>query len=49
VFGQPAKKEHNMENVKVTNSAWDTNLISASGVSILSLRALCHSLSLAIP
>ncbi|KAF9442356.1 microtubule binding protein, partial [Macrolepiota fuliginosa MF-IS2] len=31
VFGQPAKKEHGVENVKVTNSAWDTNLISASG------------------
>ncbi|KXN90340.1 Coronin-like protein crn1 [Leucoagaricus sp. SymC.cos] len=31
VFGQQAKKEHNIENVKVTNSAWDTNLISASG------------------
>ncbi|KAJ3515716.1 hypothetical protein NLJ89_g1588 [Agrocybe chaxingu] len=31
VFGQPAKKEHGFENVKVTNSAWDTNIISASG------------------
>ncbi|THU94137.1 microtubule binding protein [Dendrothele bispora CBS 962.96] len=31
VFGQPAKKEYNIENVKVTNSAWDTNVISASG------------------
>ncbi|TFY77354.1 hypothetical protein EWM64_g6661, partial [Hericium alpestre] len=31
VFGQPAKKEHGFENVKVSNSAWDTNLISASG------------------
>ncbi|KAG6818437.1 hypothetical protein H0H93_004988 [Arthromyces matolae] len=31
VFGQPAKKEYNYENVKVTNSAWDTNIISASG------------------
>ncbi|XP_006461629.1 hypothetical protein AGABI2DRAFT_193043 [Agaricus bisporus var. bisporus H97] len=31
VFGQLAKKEHGLENVKVTNSAWDTNLISASG------------------
>ncbi|KAG5641190.1 hypothetical protein DXG03_005790 [Asterophora parasitica] len=30
VFGQPAKKEHGIENVKVTNSAWDTNIISAS-------------------
>ncbi|KAF8653260.1 hypothetical protein AX16_004056 [Volvariella volvacea WC 439] len=30
VFGQPAKKEHNIENVKVTNSAWDTNFVSAS-------------------
>jgi coronin-1B/1C/6 len=32
VFGQPSKKEHGIENVKVTNSAWDTNVISASGV-----------------
>jgi len=31
VFGQPAKKEHCLENVKVSNSAWDTNLIAASG------------------
>ncbi|RDB27774.1 Coronin-like protein crn1 [Hypsizygus marmoreus] len=31
VFGQPAKKEHGIENVKVTNNAWDTNIISASG------------------
>jgi coronin-1B/1C/6 len=31
VFGQPAKKEHGIENVKVSNSAWDTNVISASG------------------
>ncbi|KAF8885078.1 hypothetical protein CPB84DRAFT_1850493 [Gymnopilus junonius] len=30
-LGQPAKKEHAIENVKVTNSAWDTNFISASG------------------
>ncbi|KAJ7631272.1 microtubule binding protein [Mycena polygramma] len=31
VFGQPAKKEHGVENVKVTNSAWDTNVVAASG------------------
>ncbi|KAK1218858.1 Coronin-like protein crn1 [Marasmius sp. AFHP31] len=31
VFGQPSKKESGIENVKVTNSAWDTNVISASG------------------
>ncbi|KAJ7581865.1 microtubule binding protein [Mycena floridula] len=31
VFGQVSKKEHGIENVKVTNSAWDTNVISASG------------------
>ena len=37
VFGQPSKKEHGIENVKVTNSAWDTNIISASGVSIARL------------
>ncbi|KAF4569437.1 Coronin-like protein crn1 [Pleurotus pulmonarius] len=30
VFGQPAKKEYNIENIKVTNSAWDTNVISVS-------------------
>ncbi|KAF8194693.1 microtubule binding protein [Pholiota molesta] len=30
VFGQPSKKEHSFENVKVTNSAWDTNIVSAS-------------------
>jgi hypothetical protein len=35
VFGQPAKKEHGFENIKVTNSAWDTNIVSASGVSVL--------------
>jgi coronin-1B/1C/6 len=33
VFGQPGKKEHCIENVKVSNSAWDTNVIAASGVS----------------
>ncbi|TDL26513.1 microtubule binding protein [Rickenella mellea] len=31
VFGQAAKKEHCIDNVKVSNSAWDTNLIAASG------------------
>jgi coronin-1B/1C/6 len=31
VFGQPAKKEYTIDNVKVTNSAWDTNVIAASG------------------
>ncbi|KAJ7148452.1 microtubule binding protein [Mycena crocata] len=31
VFGQPSKKEHGIENVKVTNSAWDTNVVAASG------------------
>ncbi|KAF8633897.1 hypothetical protein AX17_004339 [Amanita inopinata Kibby_2008] len=31
VFGQQAKKENGIENVKVTNSAWDTNFIAASG------------------
>jgi hypothetical protein len=34
VFGQPAKKEHGIENVKVTGSAWDTNVVAASGVNI---------------
>lgn len=31
VFGQPGKKEYSIDNIKVTNSAWDTNIISASG------------------
>ncbi|TFK48507.1 microtubule binding protein [Heliocybe sulcata] len=31
VFGQTGKKEYGIENVKVSNSAWDTNLIAASG------------------
>ncbi|KAE9383891.1 DUF1900-domain-containing protein [Gymnopus androsaceus JB14] len=31
VFGQPAKKEYIIENVKVTNNAWDTNIVAASG------------------
>ncbi|KAF9224281.1 DUF1900-domain-containing protein [Gyrodon lividus] len=30
VFGQAAKKEHGYDNVKISSSAWDTNLISAS-------------------
>ncbi|KAI0339757.1 microtubule binding protein [Trametopsis cervina] len=30
VFGQPGKKEYGVENLKVTNSAWDTNYIAAS-------------------
>lgn len=35
-FGQPGKKEYGIDNVKVSNSAWDTNLIAASGVSFYS-------------
>ena len=35
VFGQPAKKENGIENVRLSSSAWDTNLISCSGVSCL--------------
>jgi len=31
VFGQTGKKEYGIENVKVSNSAWDTNLIACSG------------------
>ncbi|KAJ3839268.1 microtubule binding protein [Lentinula raphanica] len=31
VFGQSGKKEYIIENVKVTNNAWDTNIIAASG------------------
>lgn len=30
VFGQAGKREYGYDNVKVSNSAWDTNLISAS-------------------
>ncbi|KAK0224493.1 hypothetical protein EDD85DRAFT_859442 [Armillaria nabsnona] len=30
VFDKAAKKDHGFENVKVTGSAWDTNVISAS-------------------
>ncbi|KAG8221196.1 microtubule binding protein [Butyriboletus roseoflavus] len=30
VFGQAAKKEHSYDNVKISSSAWDTNLIAAS-------------------
>ncbi|KAG7443881.1 DUF1900-domain-containing protein [Guyanagaster necrorhizus] len=30
VFGQSGKKDHGFENVKVTGSAWDANVISAS-------------------
>ncbi|KAI9572004.1 microtubule binding protein [Boletus coccyginus] len=30
VFGQAAKKEHSYDNVKVSSSAWDTNMIAAS-------------------
>lgn len=32
VFGQQGKKEYGIDNVKVTNSAWDTNIIAASSV-----------------
>ncbi|KAI0676181.1 microtubule binding protein [Trametes maxima] len=30
VFGQQGKKEYGFDNVKVTNSAWDTNIVAAS-------------------
>ncbi|OJA11530.1 hypothetical protein AZE42_09513 [Rhizopogon vesiculosus] len=30
VFGHSAKKEHGYDNVKISSSAWDTNLVSAS-------------------
>ncbi|KAI0071195.1 microtubule binding protein [Panus rudis PR-1116 ss-1] len=30
VFGQQGKKEYGLDNVKVTNSAWDTNVIACS-------------------
>ncbi|EJD41736.1 microtubule binding protein [Auricularia subglabra TFB-10046 SS5] len=31
VFGQPGKKEYAVDNVKISNSAWDTNMLAASG------------------
>lgn len=31
VFGQTGKKEFSIDNTKVSNQAWDTNLIAASG------------------
>ncbi|QLL32401.1 hypothetical protein HG536_0C05700 [Torulaspora globosa] len=31
VFGQPAKKELQYENIKVTNNAWDSNIIKSNG------------------
>lgn len=30
VFGQQGKKEYGIDNIKVSNSAWDTNLVAAS-------------------
>ncbi|KAG8930273.1 Coronin-like protein crn1 [Tulasnella sp. 419] len=30
VFGQPAKKENGIENLRISSSAWDTNLVAAS-------------------
>lgn len=30
VFGQQGKKEYGYDNVKLTNSAWDTNMVSTS-------------------
>lgn len=41
VYGQVAKRELCIDNVKLTNSAWDTNLLAASGVS--SLFSFTHS------
>lgn len=48
VYGQTGKKEFNIENVKVSNQAWDTNLISASGVSF-EFRFLSPSLAQLTP
>lgn len=36
VFGQQGKKEYGFDNIKVTNSAWDTNVVAASTVSLFS-------------
>jgi hypothetical protein len=33
VYGQSTKRENGLENIKVTSSAWDTNIVDASGVS----------------
>ncbi|OSX64562.1 hypothetical protein POSPLADRAFT_1055185, partial [Postia placenta MAD-698-R-SB12] len=30
VFGQQGKKEYGLDNIKVSNSAWDTNVVAAS-------------------
>src|SRR5215470_12183703 len=50
VFGQPGKKEYAYENVKVTSSAWDTNMVAVSSVRLhpsLSLLSsfLLHTLT----
>ena len=49
VYGQTGKKEFNIENVKVSNQAWDTNLISASGVSFEFRVSLSLSLTYFTP
>ena len=52
VFGQNGKKEYGFDNVKVTNSAWDTNVIAASTVRIhpfthiFPSRSASHDISL---
>jgi hypothetical protein len=35
VFGQSAKKEHGINNLKVASSAWDMNMVSCSGMHTL--------------
>jgi coronin-1B/1C/6 len=46
VFGQTGKKEFSLDNVKITNQAWDTNIAAASGVCLLgsarSVRLFSH-------
>lgn len=32
VYGSAAKKELCIDNIKLSNNAWDTNLVAASGV-----------------
>ncbi|KAF7968728.1 hypothetical protein HWV62_29600 [Athelia sp. TMB] len=48
VFGQTGKKEYGYENVRISGSAWDTNVVAASGVSDHSAREetqIIHSFS----
>jgi hypothetical protein len=41
VFGQTGKKEFSIDNAKVSNQAWDTNLAAASGVCAAFMGGIC--------